>query len=184
LVKAPVHDGSEEQGKLAKTSDSEVLKGRLLLEGYVLGLDGQAKGPVLESWAYLGGMERDLWKVCHQLETIARKFPRTRERHGEAISAEMWPQAIHYDGAVSEFDRLGYRSSIHRAISARGGDRLVVTTSSKGAVKAQLVQKLNEVVAEALQNPFPGFPLKQTVTSRAAITLLAPAPADRAARSL
>jgi hypothetical protein len=162
--------------------EREVRRAHRLVEAFALGLDAatDTAKPALATWAYLNGLERDLTKVRHLLAPIVRRFPLTARWHGEAVAASMIPQPSRYDGAAYEFDEWGFRASLDAAIygtlrqaraiaalaiadelagessrlAAVTGDRLVVTSPSKGVVKTQLVAKLEEAVKGELTAAF------------------------------
>ena len=62
--------------------------------------------------------------------------------------------------AIAVTEALGSESSLVAAI----GDRLVVSTASRGVIRNQLVTKLNDVVTQALRSAFPAFQPKLTIT--------------------
>jgi hypothetical protein len=177
---------------LRAPSARDIQKAHRLVEAFALGLDAgsDTSKPALTTWVYLNSLERDHTKVRHLLMPVARRFPNTAVWHGEAIGASMIPQPSRYDGATFEFDAEGFRASLDTAIygtlrQARSiaalavadelqgetsrlaaviGDRLVVTSPSKGVVKTQLVAKLEEAVKGELAAAFPGLAARIAVT--------------------
>jgi hypothetical protein len=64
--------------------------------------------------------------------------------------------------AIAVSQALADQQSSH--LCAAIGDRLIVTTATKGVIKTQLVSKLKDVVTEALASAFPGFPAKVNIS--------------------
>jgi hypothetical protein len=172
----------------------DLIRAHRLTEAFALGLDahiGQDK-PALETWAYLGGLERDHTKVRHLRELVAKRFPATVQWQAEAITSHLRPQPVYHDGIVFEFDAGGYRASldacVSRAIrharataahsisdslaesafrlSAGIGDKLLLSSSTRGVARTQTIAKLEEAASAALESAFPGFTPRITITAQ------------------
>jgi hypothetical protein len=164
-----------------------------LLPSYCLGYDliGAPDKSALETWDLLGGSfgtQMNYTWVRREVESLARRFTITRKFHQAFLDECSVGERTYSDGITTRLDPQAFRSRLDQVIlgnvatarqlialsiaealgtgeciAAAIADQIVVTTSAKGVVENQLLEKLQTLVSETLLGAFPGLAFRANI---------------------